>query len=362
MRAIKRYLSRFCLALAGLCISLFLAEGFVRIFFPYSRDHVVPSGLFDIDGYLGWKLKVGKSVTHHSHYFNVVYTINSLGFRDKPRNVPKGKNVYRILLYGDSQIFGWGVPEDKRFSNLIENQTQHLEIWNLAVPGYGLDQGILSYERDGKSLNADEIIFFVSENTLERTRYNYIYKKHKPMFVIDEIGGLKLIPIPKGKTTTTSLLYKILSPMYLPYFLERRSEMLKDMLKKSSYGRSWETNTEGFIPSERIGDFEKKMFIMARNMALERKQRIVILVELPKAKSKNIEDFCNRNGIGFLKIAFDDHNEKQGLIFGKYDGHWNPQGHKLVAQQLSSQMEKMSNGGENILPKREKERDFPQGI
>ncbi|MGE5445922.1 MAG: hypothetical protein ACM3SR_15245, partial [Ignavibacteriales bacterium] len=291
----------------------------------------------------------GKSVTHHSHYFNAVYTINSLGFRDKPRNVLKDKNVYRILLYGDSQIFGWGVPEDKRFSNLIENQMRHIEIWNLAVPGYGLDQEILSYERDGKPLNADEVIFFVSGNTLERTRYNYIYKKHKPMFVIDETGTLQLISIPKEKAATTSLLYKILSPMYLPYFLERRSEMLKDVLKKSSYSRNRGTNTESIIPRERMGDFEKKMFIMAKNMALERKQRITILAELPKAKSKDLEDFCNQNEIGFLKIAFDDNNEKQGLVFGKYDYHWNLQGHKLVAQQLLSQMEKMSNGGERVL-------------
>ncbi len=115
-------MSLFCLVLVGLCISLFLAEGLVRIFSPHSRDHVIPGGLFNIDDYLGWKLRAGKSTIHHSRYFDVVYTINSLGFRDKPRNVLKDENVYRILLYGDSQIFGWGVPEDKRFSNLIENK------------------------------------------------------------------------------------------------------------------------------------------------------------------------------------------------------------------------------------------------
>lgn len=347
MKPIKRYLSLFCLVLAGSFISLFLAEGFVRIFFPHSRDHVVPSGLFDIDDYLGWRLKAGQSVTHHSYYFNAIYTINSLGFRDKPRNILKDKNVYRILLYGDSQIFGWGVPENKRFSNLIENQIRDLEIWNLAVPGYGLDQEILSYERDGKSLNADEVIFFVSENTLERTRYNYIYKKHKPMFVSDESGILKLIPIPLGKTATTSLLYKILSPMYLPYFLERHNEMLKDILKKSSYSRNRGTNTESMVLRERIGNFEKKMFIMARNLALERKQKITILADLSQAKSNDLKNFCNQNEIGFLEIDFDD-NEKPDSVFGKYDHHWNLQGHNLVAEQLLYQLEKMSNGSEKV--------------
>lgn len=279
----------------------------------------------------------------------MVYTINSLGFRDKPRNVLKDENVYRILLYGDSQIFGWGVPEDKRFSNLIENKKQYLEIWNLAVPGYGLDQEILSYERDGKSLNADEVIFFVSRNTLERTRHDYIYKKHKPIFVIDETGALKLIPIPKEKTATTSLLYKILSSMYLPYFLELRFEILKDELKKSGYSRYRETNSKIMIPSERIGNFEKKMFIMARNLALERKQKITILADLSKAKSNDLKNFCNQNEIGFLEIGFDD-NEKPDLVFGKYDHHWNLEGHNLVVEQLLYQLEKMSNGSEKVSP------------
>lgn len=279
----------------------------------------------------------------------MVYTINSLGFRDKPRNVLKDENVYRILLYGDSQIFGWGVPEDKRFSNLIENKKQYLEIWNLAVPGYGLDQEILSYERDGKSLNADEVIFFVSRNTLERTRHDYIYKKHKPIFVIDETGALKLIPIPKEKTATTSLLYKILSSMYLPYFLELRFEILKDVLKKSGYSRNRGTNTESMVLRERIGNFEKKMFVIARNLALERKQKITILADLSKAKSNDLKNFCNQNEIGFLEIGFDD-NEKPDSVFGKYDHHWNLQGHNLVAEQLLYQLEKMSNGSEKVSP------------
>ncbi len=346
----KRYLSLLCLVLAGFCISLFLAEVFVRIFFPHSRDHVIPGGLFDIDEHLGWKLKAEKSGNHHSRYFDVVYTINSFGFRDKPRNVLKDESIYRILLYGDSQIFGWGVPQDRRFPDLIENQKQHLEIWNLAVPGYSLDQEILSYERDGNSLNADEAIFFVSGATLERIRHNYIYKKYKPIFVTDESGALKLITIPKEKTATTSLLYKILSPMYLPYFLELHLDMLKDVLKKSGYNTDQKTNTESMIPSESVGDFEKKMLIMASNIALERKQRIRILAELPKAKRKDLEDFCDQNGIGFLEIVFDD-SKKQDLIFGKHDSHWNLQAHKLIAEQLSRRMGKMSNGsGKAVLP------------
>ncbi len=172
MERLKKYLVRFCLLLASCCFALLILEGVVRVFFPHVRDHVLPGRLFDIDEHLGWKLKAGKQVIHHSSYFEVVYTTNALGFRDQPRHGSKNKSIYRVLLYGDSQIFGWGVSEDRRFSNLLSRYMPSVELWNLAVPAYGLDQQILSYERNGAWLDADEVIFLVSETTLYRTHHD----------------------------------------------------------------------------------------------------------------------------------------------------------------------------------------------
>ena len=76
-----------------------LAEGCVRIFYPYSRDHIIPAGLFEIDGSLDWKLKAGKTAAHRALYFDVVYTVNSLGYRDASRDRSKQPETYRILLY-----------------------------------------------------------------------------------------------------------------------------------------------------------------------------------------------------------------------------------------------------------------------
>lgn len=332
MKPINKYL----LVFISFCFTLFLAEAFVRIFYPHSRDHVIPGSLFDIDNYLGWKFQTGKRSNHHTRYFDVIYDINSLGYRDKPRNTFKTKMTYRILLYGDSHVFGWGVHEDKRFSNLIENQGQGLEMWNLAVPGYGLDQQILSYEIGGKSFNANEVVFFVSKATLERTRYGYIYKKYKPKFVMDLSEGLKLIHIPKRQNYTLTMLYKIIGPIYLPYFIERRITILKEVLKGPNHNSDQKNNTESVSPHELFGDFEKRMLIMARNIALERKQRITILTNLTEVIRKDMRDFCDQNEISLQEIVLD--KKKHDLILGKYDHHWNIQAHKLIANQLLSQM------------------------
>ncbi len=91
------------------------------------------------------------------------------------------------------------------------------------------------------------------------------------------------------------------------------------------------------IPGDRIGDFEKKMIIISRNITFERKQSITILAELPETKRNYLEDFCYQHGIGFLEIIFDD-NKKQDLIFGRRDSHWNPKAHELLAERLLSQL------------------------
>lgn len=333
MKTVKKYLSRLSLILAGCCLALLLAEGFVRIFYPYSRDHVIPGGLFEINNDLGWKLKAGKRAVHHSRDFDVVYKINILGYRDKPRKLSKEENIYRILLYGDSQVFGWGIPESQRFSNLIEDQRSSLEIWNLAVPGYGLDQEILSYEKDGRFLNADEVIFFVSESTLERIHYDYIYNKHKPKFVLDQNGILRIVPIPQRIHVWTSLLYKVLSPLYLPYFIERRLAMLKSIPERSRHTQNQETIPENLA----ISELEKGILNKAKEMALKQKHQLSFLVFLPEKSRENIQNFCKQREIGFLEIIF--HSENQDLIISEYDRHWNFQAHKLIAQQLLFQLE-----------------------
>jgi hypothetical protein len=46
-------------------------------------------------------------------------------------------------------IFGWSLKAEERFSDLIESKRQGAAIWNQSVPGYGLDQEIVLYEKRG---------------------------------------------------------------------------------------------------------------------------------------------------------------------------------------------------------------------
>ena len=52
---------------------------------------------------------------------------------------------------------------------------------------------------------------------------------------------------------------------------------------------------------------------------------------------KDLKNFCDQRGIGFLQIVLP--KEDPDLMFGKHDRHWTPRAHKLITEQLLSQLE-----------------------
>jgi len=325
---VRRLLPSAVLLVAGITVGLGLAEGMVRIFAPHTRDGVVPAGMFEIDSHLGWKLKPATERRHHTRSFDVVYRINSMGFRDPPRTAARATDKRRVLFFGDSFIFGWGVAQNQRTSSFVEAAAPSTEVWNMAVPGYGLDQEILSYELNAGSLSATDVIFYVSTYTLARTQLSFIFTKNKPRFVVDSAGELEHLPIPESSSTWVSVVYRILSPLYLPYFVR---EQIKRLKRRDSVHAG---ETSPVQPD--IVLLEKALLLKARAIADARNQRMFVLATLPEPSAKELKDFCDRNRITLVMAPWVV--TPSNLVLGKYDGHWNPRAHQLVAAPLLTQL------------------------
>jgi hypothetical protein len=328
LRRGKKYIFLLGLILTALLLGLLAAELTVRLLAPHSRDHVIPRGFLEMDHDLGWKLAAGQSVNHRSRYFGATYTSNTLGYRDKERRVEKGEGIRRILVYGDSRTFGWGVQQEKRFSNILEDRGNSLEVWNLGVPGYGLDQEIISYEQNGISLDADEIILLVTRATLYRTHHDRIYKKQKPIFVLDDEGELTVKTVPRHSFTRTSFFFRLLGSLYLPYFLELHLEILKEAFQKRDPAAE-----SGSVPL--LGEIQKGMLLRARKVAARNNQRLTVLTSHPLKKIEGLKEFCEENGIAYIEIDFGG-EVREDLIIGKSDRHWNAYANELIARQLLS--------------------------
>ncbi|MCP4659172.1 MAG: SGNH/GDSL hydrolase family protein [bacterium] len=300
----------------------------IRLFFPSSRDHALPRELVAVDQYLGWRLEKDVSVTHRVAGFSVTYSTNSLGYRDRPRILKKDHRRLRILVYGDSQVFGWGIPAEQRFSNLAAGRIDSVEAWNLAVPGYGLDQQILSYERYGKDFDADAVVFFVSEATLHRMFFDYLFGMNKPTFGIDEDSRLQ-VKAPR-KAPGRSVLYKMPNWIYLPYFLDRQLGIWDDRWRRSRMERK--------APEPRHEILERT-FETAYWMALARRQRMIILAELPAARRPWLRSLCSGLDVSYMDIDLPENRDS--LVLGKEDPHWNAKCHQLIADQLSSPLARL---------------------
>ncbi len=203
---------------------------------PHAHDQALPGGFFTIDRRLGWVQRPSRTVTHRTSYFATTYTTNAKGFRDRDREPGRTPGRGRVLVFGDSQIFGWGIPYGRRFTDLLETRHPQLEVWNFGVMGYGLDQQLLTYERDGAGLSADAVVLFVAPYTMERATTDYIYRKYKPRFFLRGADSLEL-RLPQARATAlTDLLYRTFSPMYLPYFVDEQLGAIKESLERRLSG------------------------------------------------------------------------------------------------------------------------------
>src|SRR5262249_23020956 len=234
----------------------------------------IPGHLFRMDDDLGWSVRPDRTTRHRTRYFDITYATNSLGFRDKPRVSQTPGVAHRIVLYGDSSVFGWGVAQGERFSDIVERETPTVEVWNHAVPGYGLDQEIILYEKERRALPVNEIMFFVDRFTLSRIRTNFIYAKYKPMFVQEPGGRLELIRPPRLKSLAISVLYEVLSPLYFPHLVQTAVANLQTGLGR---GDTTETPPKGIEQRRDIGALETALLNRAVQMAREAHHRISIL-------------------------------------------------------------------------------------
>ncbi len=123
---------------------LFL-EVAVRILVPSVKvEAAVPGSVGQFDEMLGWSLKPLAQASSSRTGYSISYKINSKGLRDDEASYKKPADTFRIVLIGDSRSFGFGVPIEKHFSTILEGYFKNVEVINLGVGGYGVDQELLS--------------------------------------------------------------------------------------------------------------------------------------------------------------------------------------------------------------------------
>jgi hypothetical protein len=145
---------------------------------------------------LGWFPRPSAAKIQRSLRRTTVRT-NSLGFRGGEW-AEDGRR--RLLVIGDSFVWGAEVEEDERFTNLLQQRLPDWQVLNAGVAGYSTDQEYLLLQADWDIFKpAAVLLIFCGANDPFANSRNYMYGQYKPYFEFPA-GRLLLrgVPVRRG--------------------------------------------------------------------------------------------------------------------------------------------------------------------
>jgi len=189
-------------AAASLTASLVVAEAALALLERRSgSEPVVPETIGRFDPQLGWALRPGAVAVSRRAGQPVEYRINSKGLRDDETSYEKPPGIFRIVLLGDSRAFGYGVPIEGHVSAVLEGYFRDVEVINMGVSGYGVDQELLLLQSEGLKYEPDLVIAYVDHYGDHRHLHTKRFGKRKPRFILrDGEPVLTGAPVP-GRPT-----------------------------------------------------------------------------------------------------------------------------------------------------------------
>lgn len=170
--------------------------------------------------------EIGYTLKHNFHgtAFGVDLKTNSLGFRGPEWKQEKEADTLRILLIGDSHTFGYGVPFEDTFGEVIRRRLQEhypgkkVEVLNSGVAGYNSLQEFALLKKFLPAFRPDLVVIQSSSNDFEPIKYS------------DEWGGLH----GDGYTIPDNSLQYLVD---LKYKLLKRSRLVQYLLLRLAQAR-----------------------------------------------------------------------------------------------------------------------------
>jgi len=143
------------LGLAEGCLQIarWLRPDAFRIDANVSADYTMPT-----DPRLLFRMPSGTSTNA-----GVETRINTMGWRGDEPAIEKPPGVYRLMLFGDSSTFGFGVEEEEGLgpltgAKLAATGSRVVEVLNAAVPGYSSTQCRILFEDNAERFGVDAIV------------------------------------------------------------------------------------------------------------------------------------------------------------------------------------------------------------
>ncbi len=304
--------------------------------------------------------------------WNVPYVINSDGLRDREYSKQPSPGSFRILVLGDSFTEGYGVTSEKSFSKILEEKLNNsgnggYDVINAGVASYSPLLEYLYLVKKGLALNPSAVLLFYDFGDLKDDA------EYEATTFFDSSGKpVKCVPYKRVRVLGKNRLEKFFirhSRFYL--YLENRinkvlfktkmPESIKKFEKVPSTDRYiafrenkdavvdslWKTNKNylGLI-CDLLKEKGIKLILVSYPYAIEVSEgewmsgRVLDgfdaerVYDQPKV-AEYLKAFGEENNIVFINL-YEDFRSYDGTLplYYDFDGHFNANGHELVADAL----------------------------
>jgi hypothetical protein len=260
--------------------------------------------IYQYDAELGW---TGQPNTTKPFVRNSQHTAthNSMGLRDAEIS---GDGRPRILVLGDSFVWGFGVDVDDRFTNRLQAELANYRIVNAGVSGYGTDQEYLLMKRLwGRIQPAFVILVVCTHNDHSDNTNNVVYGGYYKPYFRTFPGVFDGQPVP-------------VSPTYV---------FQRSLIARWSYVARLLVRTaiEMRHPPEQVSDPTQTLVLMIREFAEAHGARFAIALT---GRDEALEPFLAAKEIPFVSL---DGAER---FPGNVTEHWTPAGNAEVAKRVAT--------------------------
>ena len=307
--------------------------------------------------------------------FSYIQRANKLGLRGRETTMEKPADTKRILMLGDSFTMGKGVEENETFAVLVEESLQEslsacgggtVEVLNGGVDSYAPILSYIQFDRDLASFSPDLVILNLDNSDLiqeQAYRQQAVRSKDGTIVAVPQIGQDSLYEQFLSWTTRNLYITRI-ALVYLTRAMDHKEISVRRVVNE--FGREHFAHTlEGDIDrSAQWQDiFESISHIKRRADSIQSK---FLLTTYPWAHQVNSTDWIpgrymfmdekeqtsnttqqtirqhSANSEIDLYEALAEFKKYKGSepLYFKYDPHWTPLGHRLMAAGLANYIAK----------------------
>lgn len=298
-------------------------------------------------------------------------SINSLGLRG-PELPPRAEDELRVLFLGDSVVAAFEVTDDLTFVRRIEQGLgarlgRTVRAINGGVRGYGTDQYLLLYEERGRALEPDVVVVFVSGNDPNDNRTLHEPRRPfgKPALVPNGDGALARVGWPVPRYGACEQVH-----LSLEFRVERGDSLVSRAICRAQMGLFDHSSLFSFLtvsvawnegllqrlyqlgnpqgrdatPRTDVWLEHARTILGALLAAIERDGAAVVLTGSPREVANIGGEALAGPGVWIRDLA-EVWAEKHEVVRWKHDSHFNPEGHRRVAEALLPALEEAARAG-----------------